>query len=203
MKSPEPAPDLIQGRTRSDHPAERDDGRSLFPTARWVDRRAISAKGACKLARTSNQGLLMSCRARVELPATPLHVTQGGVNRAATFVADDDCHPHVDLLHGFGHAEGVLIRASVLMGNHVHLLLSTLACTDISRRMRRFGKCHAQALHRRQGRSGTLWQERFKSCLVESERHRLTVYRCIARSADGGVAYPTSITTGSSRCVPC
>jgi putative transposase len=65
------------------------------------------------------------------------------------------------------------------MGNHVHLMLSAPACGDISGLMRLVGQCHAQAFNRRHGRSGTLWQGRFKSCLVESERYLLTVCRCI------------------------
>lgn len=36
-----------------------------------------------------------------------------------------------------------------------------------------------QSFNRRHGRSGTLWEGRFKSCLVESERYLLTVYRYI------------------------
>ena len=121
----------------------------------------------------------MPRRARLELPGTPLHVTQRGVNRAATFVDDDDCRHYMDLLQSFSKEEGVAIHAYVLMGNHVHLLLSAPACGDISRLMHLVGQCHAQAFNRRHGRSGTLWQGRFKSCLVESERYLLTVYRYI------------------------
>lgn len=46
--------------------------------------------------------------------------------------------------------------------------------------------CHArrepllvQAFNQRHGRSGTLWQSGFKSCLVESERYLMAVYRYI------------------------
>ncbi len=106
-------------------------------------------------------------------------MTQRGVNRAATFVDDDDCHHYMHLLHNFRREEGVQIHAYVLMGNHVHLLLSAPACGGISRLMRLVGQCHAQAFNKRHGRSGTLWQGRFKSCLVESERYLLTVYRYI------------------------
>jgi len=118
-------------------------------------------------------------QARLELPGTPLHVTQHGVNRAATFVDDDDCHHYLYLLRNFSREEGILIHAYVLMGNHVHLLLSAPACGDIPRLLRTVGQCHAQAFNRRHGRRGTLWEERFKSCLVQSERCLLTVYRCI------------------------
>lgn len=45
--------------------------------------------------------------------------------------------------------------------------------------MRNFGQCYVQAFNKRHRRSGTLWQGRFKSCLVDAERYLLTVYRYI------------------------
>ncbi|HTA66075.1 MAG TPA: transposase [Xanthomonadaceae bacterium] len=121
----------------------------------------------------------MPRRARLELPGVPLHVTQRGVNRGATFVDDDDCHHYLHLLRNFSQAEGLSVHAYVLMGNHVHLLLSSPACGLTSRLMHDPGQCHTQAFNRRHGRSGTLWQGRFKSCLVDSDRYLLTVYRYI------------------------
>jgi putative transposase len=108
-----------------------------------------------------------------------MHVIQRGVNRAATFVDDDDRHYYLHLLRSYSQTEGILIHAYVLMGNHVHLLLSAPACGGISRLMRVVGQCHVQSFNRRHGRSGTLWEGRFKSCLVDSERYLLTVYRYI------------------------
>jgi putative transposase len=117
--------------------------------------------------------------ARLELPGTPLHVTQRGVNRGATYVDDDDCHHYLYLLRNFSQAEGLAIHAYVLMGNHVHLLLSSPECGRISRLMHAVGQCHTQAFNRRHRRSGTLWEGRFKSCLVDSDCYLLTVYRYI------------------------
>lgn len=65
------------------------------------------------------------------------------------------------------------------MGNHVHLLLTSPEHRALSRAMRNLGQCHVQALNRRHRRSGTPWQGRFKSCLVDSECYLMTVYRCI------------------------
>ncbi|GAB2554644.1 hypothetical protein GCM10027065_26620 [Rhodanobacter koreensis] len=65
------------------------------------------------------------------------------------------------------------------MGNHVHLLLTSPERDALSRAMRNVGQCYVQAFNRRHRRTGTLWQGRFKSCLVDSERYLLTVYRYI------------------------
>ena len=71
----------------------------------------------------------------------------------------------------------IAVHANVLMGNHVHLLLTPPAREALSRSMRNFGQCYVQAFNKRHRRRGTLWQRRFKSCLVDTERHLLTVYR--------------------------
>jgi len=63
--------------------------------------------------------------------------------------------------------------------NHVHLLLTSPERNALSRVMRNVGQCYVQAFNRRHRRTGTLWQGRFKSCLVDSERYLLTVYRYI------------------------
>ena len=73
----------------------------------------------------------------------------------------------------------IAVHAYVLMGNHVHLLLTPPAQEALSRAMRNFGQCYVQAFNKRHRRSGTLWQGRFKSCLVDTERYLLTVYRYI------------------------
>lgn len=121
----------------------------------------------------------MPRRARLELPGIPLHITQRGVNRGAVFVDDDDRHHYLDLLSEVIVAHGVSMHAYVLMGNHVHLLASSCEAGAISMAMRRLGQCYAQAFNRKHRRTGPLWEGRFKSCLVESDRYLLTVYRYV------------------------
>src|SRR5690606_21228096 len=71
------------------------------------------------------------------------------------------------------------VHAFVLMDNHVHLLLSAGQIGRIAPAMRAVGQAHVQAFNYRHGRSGTLWQGRFKSCLVDTDRYLLTVIRYI------------------------
>lgn len=74
---------------------------------------------------------------------------------------------------------GIAVHAYVFMGNHVHLLLTSPECDGLSRAMRNAGQCYVQAFNKRHRRSGTLWQGRYKSCLVDTERYLMTVYRYI------------------------
>ena len=121
----------------------------------------------------------MPRRARLVLPHQPLHVTQRGVNRAAIFIDDEDRHHYRRLLREACVDQQVAVHAFVLMDNHVHLLLTPTTAGSLALAMRISGQCYVQAFNARHGRSGTLWQGRFNSCLVDSERYLLTVCRYI------------------------
>jgi putative transposase len=121
----------------------------------------------------------MPRRPRLELPGVPLHVTHRGVNRAATFLDDDDHCLYRHLLHESLAAYEVHLHAYVLMTNHVHLLVTANASGSFSTAMSALGRRYVPAFNRRHGRSGTLWEGRFKSCLVHSEPYLMTVHRYI------------------------
>ena len=121
----------------------------------------------------------MPRRTRLELPGYPLHVTQRGVNRCAIFVDDLDRRHFYDLLLDAMAEHDIAVHAYVFMGNHVHLLLTPPERGVLSRAMRNAGQCYVQAFNKRHRRCGTLWQGRFKSCLVDTERYLMTVYRYV------------------------
>ena len=66
-------------------------------------------------------------RRRLELPGIPLHITQRGVNRGATFIDEDDHLAYFEALQIAAIAQDVAVHGWVLMGNHVHLLVSAEA----------------------------------------------------------------------------
>jgi putative transposase len=121
----------------------------------------------------------MPRRPRLELPGVPLHFTHRGVNRAATFIDDDDFHHYRILLRDVLAEHQVALHAYVLMTNHVHLLVTPPACGRLSAAMCQLGRRYVPAFNRRHRRTGTLWEGRFKSCLVESDRYALAVQRYI------------------------
>lgn len=71
------------------------------------------------------------------------------------------------------------LHAYALMGNHVHLLMTPGAAGAAAGLMRRLGPSDVAGFNRHHGRCGPLWRDRFKSCLVDSERYLLSVYRYI------------------------
>lgn len=121
----------------------------------------------------------MPRRPRLELPGMPLHIIQRGVNRCAVFIDNDDRRLYLHLLLRACRDFDIAVHAYVLMGNHVHLLATSLTPGAISDAMHRLGQCYVQAFNRKHQRTGTLWDGRFKSCLVDSETYLLTVYRYI------------------------
>lgn len=121
-------------------------------------------------------------RPRLELPGIPMHLTHRGVNRAATFLDDDDCACYLQALETAASAQGVQLHAYVLMTNHVHLLVSAQAPGAVSRMMQAVGRRYVRACNARHGRTGTLWEGRYKSCLVDSDRYLLACIRYIERN---------------------
>jgi len=108
-----------------------------------------------------------------------MHIVQRGVNRSAVFLGNADRGYYLSLLGQACNEEDVSLHAYVLMGNHVHLLVSCEQQGRISRAMRQANQRYVQAFNRLHGRTGTLWEERFKSSLVDSEAYLLTVMRYI------------------------
>jgi putative transposase len=81
------------------------------------------------------------------------------------------------------------------MTNHVHLLLTPSAPGRLSAAMRQLGQGYVPAFNRRDRRTGTLWEGRFKSCLVDSERYLLAVHRNIELNPVRAAMTPPSSTT--------
>ena len=116
---------------------------------------------------------------RYTLPGQPQHVILRGNNRNDIFVAEEDYHFFKECLEKAAKEHGCNIHAYVLMTNHVHLLLTPQLENSISKMMQSIGRRYVQYFNFRQKRSGTLWEGRYKSTLIDSERYLLTCYRYI------------------------
>ena len=116
---------------------------------------------------------------RVELVGVPLHVMQRGVNRSVCFFSDIDRRFYLKCLAKYGALRDCAIHAYILMTNHVHLLVTPRRKGAVSRLMQDIGRTYVRTINAIHGRSGTLWDGRFKSSLVDSERYLLTCHRYI------------------------
>ena len=109
----------------------------------------------------------------------PLHVVQRGNDRRACFFDDADRVVFLTMLAEAAIATGCVIHAYVLMDNHFHLLLTPSTDDGAARLMRLLGQRYVAFVNRHRGRSGTLWEGRFRSCLVDSEGYLVACYAYI------------------------
>jgi putative transposase len=121
----------------------------------------------------------MPRRSRITFGDVPAHLIQRGNNRSPCFFSEDDYHYYLEHLNEACREEEVLLHAYVLMTNHIHLLLTPRSSEGISRVMKRLGQRYVQYINRTYHRSGTLWEGRFRSCLVQEEDYLLGCYRYI------------------------
>lgn len=121
----------------------------------------------------------MPRKRRFFLPDLPVHVVQRGNNRKAVFFEDGDYRHYLDRLAQAAGEHGCAVHAYVLMTNHVHLLLTPTAEKSISATLQELGRRFVPYINHRYGRTGTLWEGRFKASLVQDEGYLLTCYRYI------------------------
>jgi len=116
---------------------------------------------------------------RIVVPGLPIHVIQRGNNRQAIFFSEEDFHKYLYELALSSEEYGCFIHAYVLMTNHVHILLTPSTETSLSLTMQSIGRKYVRYINSTYQRSGTLWEGRYKSALVESEQYFLTCSRYI------------------------
>lgn len=105
---------------------------------------------------------------RLVLAGALHHVLQRGNNRQAVFVDDEDRRAYLDALREATRLHAVRVHAYVLMPDHVHLLVTPQAAEGLARAMQTLGRRYVAAFNRRHGRTGTLWEGRFRTALAEA-----------------------------------
>lgn len=121
----------------------------------------------------------MPRRPRIHLAGLPLHIVQRGHNRDACFFGEDD---YLAYRHWLGEAldtSGCRLHAYVPRTNHVHLLLTPSSSKAASRLMISLGRRCVQYINKTYRRTGTLWDSRYKSSLVQADDYLLLCQRYI------------------------
>ena len=121
----------------------------------------------------------MPRRLRHSVEGIPLHIWQRGVDRNASFRHRGDYTLYLGLLEEFAQADRCSVHAYVLMTNHVHLLVTPWETGAASRLMKNVVQRYSQHSNRTWGRTGHLWEGRFKSTLVDSHSYLFTCQRYI------------------------
>lgn len=116
---------------------------------------------------------------RLELPGLPMHVVQRGNNRQAVFFDNRDRQAYLEWLDECTTHYRVAVHAWCLMTNHVHLLVTPLERGALPKVFARLGRLYVPYINKTYGRSGTLWQGRYRASLVDSDNYLLACSRYI------------------------
>lgn len=109
----------------------------------------------------------------------PLHVIQRGNNRQAIFFVEEDRQTYLAWLGEAAEIYGCAIHAYVLMTNHVHLLVTPKKKESLPRMMQSLGRRYVRGINRLYGRTGTLWEGRYRAAPVDSDEHFFSCCRYI------------------------
>ena len=121
----------------------------------------------------------MPRKPRICIPDIPQHVIQRGNNRQPCFYAESDYRYYLDTLREAIERNKCELHAYVLMTNHVHLLITPSTEFGLSHVMQDLGRKYVRYINHTYKRTGTLWEGRFKSSLVDSNDYLLTCMRYI------------------------
>lgn len=116
---------------------------------------------------------------RITPAKIPVHIIQRGNNRQVCFGSEEDNAVYADWLKEYSKKYDVDIHAWVFMTNHIHLLCTPHHENAVSKMMQSLGRSYVQYFNREYRRSGTLWEGRFRSCLVQENEYLLELYRYI------------------------
>ena len=124
--------------------------------------------------------LTMARRPRLISPNLPVHSVQRGVDRRPSFRQHKDFRSYLAALRETSAEYGVSVHAYVLMTNHVHILANPVRENSISAMMQQLGRKYVCYFNKEHGRTGGLWDGRFRSSVIRSDRYLFACYRYIA-----------------------
>ena len=110
---------------------------------------------------------------RLSLPGYTHHVILRGNNRQPVFKDNSDRQILLELLVRHCQNHHVYLHAFVLMDNHLHLLVTPQPDKALSKMMQNLGRDYVRYFNKRHTRTGTLWEGRFRSALIQTERYFL------------------------------
>ena len=121
----------------------------------------------------------MPRRARMYIAGMPYHVVQRGNNREACFLEPENYQFYLELWQVLSKRYGVAVHAFCLMTNHIHFLATPMDEAALSVTMKVVGSRYAQYMNRAYKRTGTMWEGRHRSSLIQSEKYLLSCSRYI------------------------
>jgi putative transposase len=120
--------------------------------------------------------------ARVVFPSMPYHVISRGNNREPIFQEKEDFEKYLEICKRYKNQYEFKLYHWVLMNNHIHLLVETKENNFLSKIMQGINLAYTIWFNRKNGKVGHLWQDRFKSAVVDRDSYLLECGRYIERN---------------------
>jgi len=111
----------------------------------------------------------MARQARTVIPGQAMHVLVRGNNREMLFYTDADPRIYLDWLREAAKQFSCSVHAFALMPNHVHLLMTPQNADSLAKTMQSLGRRYAQYFNQQHHRSGTIWEGRYRSSLIDPD----------------------------------
>ena len=121
----------------------------------------------------------MPRRRRFSLPGVPLHVIHRGTDRCAIFRDGLDFSTYRYVINDASRRAQCAIHAYVMMTNHVHLLVAPSQVGGVASMIQIVGRQYVQYFNRRHCRTGTLWEGRYRSAIIDSDQYLFACMRYI------------------------
>ena len=120
----------------------------------------------------------MARSAREKSTSGIFHVMMRGINKQVVFEDEEDKEKFLGIIERYKIISKYEIYGYCLMNNHIHMLLKENG-ESISAAIKRISSSYVYWYNMKYGRCGHLFQERFKSEIVENDAYLLTVLRYI------------------------
>lgn len=119
---------------------------------------------------------------RLVVAGLPHQVVQRGHNGQPVFADEVDRDLYLTLLRETAAAHGLAVHAYVLLDAEVRLLVTPRQRDALGRVLQALGRRYVSAFNRRHGRSGTLWEGRFRAGVIEPDLYLLAAMRAIEQA---------------------
>jgi putative transposase len=116
---------------------------------------------------------------RIVSTDTTQHVIHRGNNRMDIFACDADYEAFLYALHEVTLRHPVKIHTYVLMTNHIHLTVTPESAVALARAMQTLGRRYVPYYNQRYGRTGHMFEGRFRSFEIDSEDYWFTCARYV------------------------
>ncbi|TFW21950.1 REP-associated tyrosine transposase [Duganella callida] len=116
---------------------------------------------------------------RLIVPHQPHHVIQTGANNQDVFLDANDYQSFLGWLRAAAKTYKVAVHAYVLMPNHLHLLVTPSDDNGLAQMMQLIGRYYVPYFNQKYSRSGTLWNGRYKTSLIDADEYFMLCSRYI------------------------